>query len=52
MRVKYVHKEYCIQYPIRIHEETTSALYTMTDGPCPGHSMPGQTDTAGSDMGG
>lgn len=34
MRVKYVHKEYCIQYPIRIHAETTSALYTMSDGPC------------------
>ena len=52
MRVKYVRKEYCIQYPIRIHAETASALYTMSDGPCPEHSMPGQTDTAGSDMGG
>ena len=52
MRVKYVRKEYCIQYPIQIHAETTSALYTMSDGSCPGHSMPGQTDTAGSDMGG
>lgn len=29
-----------------------SALYTMSGGPCPGHSMPGQTDTADSDMGG
>lgn len=41
MRVKYVHKEYCIQYPIRIHAETASALYTMTGGPLPGTQYAG-----------